>query len=315
MGRYVMEEKNSSIDRNKNGQSVFKVNSQCNFNQIVELLDHCQKLTNVDEEICEFIDGKTIYKSYKYEFTPKGGDKLVDGLLVIYQREHNIYCLINQHTYAHVYLLQILEDIDNSIRFEAVKRECVNNDFLYWILSRIFYRKNEISILEDELFLDGLHLISGEVNKNRSAFGNISSDHSLPIDNLISTLAFIFERNIKSIGISLSYQNKDSKCCLLLSMNERGVIHTYYDSYSSTNMENNSREKCKVELYLLAELIILPLLLCKYNSDQNTLFNQSTYVWDAIAKNKFLDDVTDEIIKKVNEDRTSIENRNNRSIG
>lgn len=301
------KQKNSSIDRNKNGQSVFKVNSQYNFNQIVKVLDDCEKLTNVDEKICQFIDGKTQYKSYKYEFIPTGGDKVVDGILVIYQRENEIYFLINQHTYAYGYLSQILGDAISSIGFDAVKREDISNDFLYWILSRIFYRENEIGTPEEELFLDGLHLISGEVNQHRNAFGNISSDFSLPIDDFISTLAFIFERNIKSIGISVSYKNSVSQCSILLSMNEHGTIYTYYDPYES-NIKKASKEKNRVDLYLLVELVILPLLLNKYNSDQNTLFSQSTYIWDAVAKNRFLDDVTDKIVKRVNEDKVIISN-------
>lgn len=289
----------SYVNKNKLAQSVFKVCSKDIFlDNLVSFLDKNDKLSTINNEIELFIDGKTKYKAYNYRLIIEKEDKEVEGILIVYHTNNQIFLLIDQHTYAFSYLSEIItSESFPKLEFEQVKRD-INVDFLYWILSNIYYDEKEIINNDNEtLTLIGLNRISGELRN--SSRGTISSSDSSSIDNIISTLAFISERKINNIGISIEYKSSDNNYFLLFSMSERGIIYTYKNSCTLDNGKNQSSCEKMVEILLLIELIILPLLTNEYQNNCHTLFNESNYLWDNVKKNQFLDDVMEEIMRLI----------------
>lgn len=211
-----------------------------------------------------------------------------NGLIVIYKYVGGIYYIVEQNSTAKKLLRKLLgytgrnEIEDFGFNF--------NENFFVWLVNEVYNSRGDIentsSSEKKELELEEIKGIRG----NTEDFQTKVATSGESVMNVISTLAFLLESSrLNQVILNLQYSGHEN-ICLKLQKSTVEILNPYVGAFS-----DELRDNMYSKLYLLVYLEILPLI------EQEYRINVADEQWDHEAYKKFLTDLKNTIVEKIEE--------------
>ncbi len=248
------------------------------------------------------LNGKNIeynYIKFSYDQTTLGDvsveDRVVnrEGFIIVYTSASGINYIIDQNSSAQKLLRKLLSyNKKNEIERNSFD---FSNDFLIWLIFRVYNSNYNIEISPDDkaLKLDAIKGFKGDTEDMQTKV----SASGETVMNIISTLSFLLESsNLNQVKLDLSYTGHANISLVL----QKGTVNALLEDYSGSFEQEDVAEQRIVKLYLTVYLEILPLLFQEYNTDiGNDLWNKEVYI-------EFMKNVGETLTEKIKNKITSL---------
>ncbi len=237
------------------------------------------KIFGVNQTIS--LNGKNIeynYIKFSYDQTTLGDvsveDRVVsrEGFIIVYTSASGINYIIDQNSSAQKLLRKLLTyNKKNEIERNSFD---FSNDFLIWLIFRVYNSNYNIEISPDDkaLKLDAIKGFKGDTEDMQTKV----SASGETVMNIISTLSFLLESsNLNQVKLDLNYTGHANISLVL----QKGTVNALLEDYSGSFEHEDVAEQKIAKLYLTVYLEILPLLFQEYNTDiGNDLWNKEVYI-------------------------------------
>lgn len=259
------------------------------------------KMFDVNQTIS--LNGKNIeynYIKFSYNQTTLGDipveDRVVtrEGFIIVYTSASGIYYIIDQNSSAQKLLRKLLSyNKKNEIERHSFD---FSNDFLIWLIFRVYNSNYNIEISPDDkaLKLDAIKGFKGDTEDLQTKV----SASGETVMNIISTLSFLLESsNLNQVKLDLNYTGHANISLVL----QKGTVNALLEDYSGSFEHEDVAEQRIAKLYLTVYLEILPLLFQEYYMDMgNDLWNKEVYI-------QFMKNVGETLKEKIKNKIVSLE--------
>lgn len=229
-----------------------------------------------------YLNGKNVeynYIQYAFDQTTVGStvyveDRVVkrEGFIIVYNSGAGVNYIIDQNSSA-LKLLRRLLSFNGKNEIERNTFD-FSNDFLIWLIYRVYNSNYNIEIAPDDkaLKLDAIKGFKGDTEDLQTKV----SASGETVMNIISTMSFLLESsNLNQVKIDLNCIGHQNISLVL----QRGTVKVSLDDYVGIYEQEELVESKIAKLYLTIYLEILPMLFHEYKTDiGNELWNEDVYI-------------------------------------